>query len=246
MARRDGRADDELRPVRITPHFLAAPAGSALIEVGQTRVICTATLESKVPGFLIGSGNGWVTGEYAMLPGATETRAPREVTRGRPSGRTLEIQRLIGRALRGVVSRKALGERTIWIDCDVIQADGGTRTAAVTGGYVALALAAAKLETERQVREPLLSGMVAAVSVGIVEGRPVLDLDYAEDSAAAVDMNVVGTGSGGYVEIQGTAEGAAYSRAQLDRLLSLADEGIQRLIAAQRDALGGAMERLRL
>jgi len=244
MPRHDGRADSELRPVKMTPGYLRNPAGSVLIEVGQTRVICTATVEEKVPNFLHGSGEGWVTGEYAMLPGATDTRNQREIIRGRPSGRTLEIQRLIGRALRGVVHRRSLGERTIWVDCDVIQADGGTRTASITGGYVALCLALAKVRREKGVKGPLLGGMLAAVSVGVVEGRPVLDLDYVEDSAADVDMNVVGLDDGRYVEIQGTAEAEPYSREKLDGLLGLADEGIQRLIVAQRETLGSNLEGL--
>jgi ribonuclease PH len=241
MARHDGRSDNELRPIKLTPDYLRNPAGSVLIEVGQTRVICTATVEERVPHFLNHSGEGWITGEYAMIPGATDSRTQREVVRGRPSGRTLEIQRLIGRALRGSVDRRVLGERTIWVDCDVIQADGGTRTAGITGGYVAMCLALGKLRKEKLVRGPLLSGMLAAVSVGVVEGRPVIDLDYVEDSAADVDMNVVGTEDGRYVEIQGTAEGAPYPREQLDRLLGLADEGIQRLVAHQREALGDVL-----
>ncbi len=244
MPRHDGRSDDELRPIRMTPGYLRNPAGSVLVEVGETRVICTATVEDKVPPFLHGSGMGWVTGEYAMLPGSTDSRTQREVVRGRPSGRTLEIQRLIGRALRGVVHRRALGERTLWVDCDVIQADGGTRTASITGGYVALCLALAKLRKEKAVREPVLGGMLAAVSVGVVGGRALLDLDYVEDSAAAVDMNVVGLADGRYVEIQGTAETEPYRREQLERLLALADRGIAELVLAQRTALGTALDGL--
>jgi ribonuclease PH len=244
MPRHDGRSDNELRPLGITPNFLTNPAGSVLIEVGQTRVICTATVDEKVPHFLKGSGEGWITGEYSMLPGATDTRNQREVVRGRPSGRTLEIQRLIGRALRGVVDRRTLGERTIWIDCDVIQADGGTRTASITGGYVAMCLALDKLRRAKKFRGGVLNGMLAAVSVGIVEGRPLLDLDYVEDSAADVDMNIVGLEDGRYVEIQGTAEASPYSRDQLDQLLGLADEGLQRLIVAQREILGEALSGL--
>ena len=203
MPRHDGRADEQMRDLKIAPHYLKNPKGSVLIEVGQTRVICTASVEERVPPFLNGSGEGWVTAEYSMLPGSTGTRTQREVSRGKASGRTLEIQRLIGRALRGVVDRRALGERTIWVDCDVIQADGGTRTASVTGGYVAMALAMAKLQKEGRLRKPTLSDLLAAISVGIVENRPVLDLDYVEDSAAAVDMNVVGLSDGSYVEVQG-------------------------------------------
>jgi ribonuclease PH len=230
--------------MRMSPGYLRSPAGSVLIEIGHTRVICAATVEEKVPAFLQGRGEGWVTGEYAMLPSATDTRTQRESTRGRPSGRTLEIQRLIGRALRGVVDRRALGERTIWIDCDVIQADGGTRTASITGGYVALALALAKLRRAGQLRGPVLGGVLAAISVGVVEGRAVLDLDYVEDSAAAVDMNVVGLEDGRYVEVQGTAESQPLPRAQLDHLLELADAGIRKLTAAQREVVGAALEDL--
>lgn len=244
MPRHDGRAEDKMRELKMTPHYLSNPPGSVLIEVGRTRVICTASIEDRVPGFLHGSGEGWVTGEYAMLPGATDSRSQREATRGRQSGRTLEIQRLIGRALRGIVDRRALGERTIWVDCDVIQADGGTRTASVTGGYVALGLALAKLQKQRSLRKPPLTGLLAAISVGIVEGRPVLDLDYVEDSAAEVDMNVVGLEDGRYVEVQGTAESRPCTRDQLDGMLNLADAGIQQMIAAQREAIGGPLEDL--
>jgi ribonuclease PH len=242
--RHDGRAADELRPLRITPHFLENPAGSALIELGRTRVLCTASLEDRVPPFVHGTGQGWVTGEYAMLPGATDTRTPREVTRGHASGRTHEIQRLIGRALRGVVDRRKLGERTLWVDCDVLQADGGTRTASITGGYVALCLALDKLLERGLIGRPLLKGMLAAVSVGVVQGRPVLDLDYVEDSAAEVDLNVVGTDGEHYVEIQGTAESAPFPRAHLDRMLELADRGIAQLLAAQRETLGTRLDSL--
>ena len=244
MPRHDGRAEDDLRPIELNPGYLRNPAGSVLIHAGQTRVLCTATVEDKVPHFLHGSGSGWVTAEYAMLPGSTDSRTQREVTRGRASGRTLEIQRLIGRALRSVMDLRALGERTIWVDCDVLQADGGTRTAGITGGYVALCLALRKLRKDGRLRQPALCGMLAAVSVGVVEGRPMIDLDYVEDSAADVDMNVVGTEDGRYVEIQGTAEGAPYSREQLDRLLGLADEGIQRLITHQREAVGDVLDDL--
>ncbi len=242
--RHDGRADDELRPIKLTPGFLKHPPGSVLIEVGETRVLCAATLEDKVPPFLKGSGEGWVTGEYAMIPAATDTRSQREVTRGRASGRTLEIQRLIGRALRSMVDRKVLGERTLWVDCEVLQADGGTRTASITGGFVAMALAMHKLQQQQLIRGPLLSGMLAAVSVGVVEGRALLDLDYVEDSAAAVDMNVARTDRERYVELQSTAESAPFRREQLDSLLALADAGIDRLHRVQRETLGPLLDSL--
>jgi ribonuclease PH len=243
--RHDGRAADALRPIKLTPGFLKHPPGSVLIEMGETRVLCTATVEDKTPAFLHGSGEGWVTGEYAMIPAATDTRTQREATRGRLSGRTQEIQRLIGRALRSVVDRKALGERTIWVDCEVLQADGGTRTAAITGGFVALALALHKLQQERLLRGPALVSALAAVSVGIVEGRPVLDLNYAEDSGADVDMNVARTDDGRYVEVQSTAESVPFRRDQLEALLDLADRGIERLHREQREALGAAFGAVR-
>jgi ribonuclease PH len=242
--RHDGRAVDELRPVKITPAFLKHPAGSVLIEAGETRVLCTATVEDRVPHFLQGSGEGWVTGEYAMIPAATDTRTPREATRGRRSGRTMEIQRLIGRALRSVVDRTRLGERTLWIDCEVLQADGGTRTASITGGFLAMVLALGKLQRDRALRGPILTGMLAGISVGIVEGRPVLDLDYVEDSAAEVDLNVARTDGGRYVEVQGTAESKPFDREQLDTMLELADTGIDRLHREQRAVLGPVLETL--
>jgi len=226
------------------PHYLKNPLGSALISMGDTRVLCAASVEDRVPGFLQGTGQGWVTGEYAMIPAATGSRTPREIGKGRPSGRTMEIQRLIGRALRSVVDRRALGERTVWLDCDVLQADGGTRTAGITGAFVALALALGRLRERGALRGAVLVDQVAAVSVGIVEGVPVLDLDYVEDSAAEVDMNVVRTGSGPYVEVQGTAESAPFSRARLDDMLALADLGIDRLLAAQREVLGAELDPL--
>ena len=244
MTRHDGRSGDELRPVSLTPNYLRHASGSVLIEVGDTRVICAATVEDKVPPFLTGRAEGWITGEYGMLPASTNTRTPREVRRGRPSGRTMEIQRLIGRTLRSVIDRKALGERTLWVDCDVLQADGGTRTASITGGFVAVCLALDKMRRDGLLRRAALTGQVAAVSVGIVEGEPVLDLDYVEDSAADVDMNVVRTGDGRYVELQGTAETTPFGREQLDRLLELADHGIDRLLAQQRELLGEAYENL--
>jgi ribonuclease PH len=244
MARHDGRADDALRPVEMTADFLSHPPGSVLICMGQTRVLCTASVDERVPPFLNGAGEGWVTGEYAMIPAATDTRTPREIVRGRPSGRTMEIQRLIGRALRSVVDRKLIGERTLWIDCEVLQADGGTRTAAITGGFVALCLALSRLRDRGLIKKPPLTGLVAAVSVGIVQGVPVLDLDYIEDSAAEVDMNVVRTDDGRYVEIQGTAEATPFHRDLLDRLLARADTGIDELLARQRETLAGALDGL--
>ncbi len=244
MTRHDGRASDALRPVEIVPGYLRHPEGSVLISIGDTRVVCAASVEDKIPPFLKDTGEGWVTAEYAMIPSATHTRTPREIVRGRPAGRTMEIQRLVGRALRSVVDRKALGERTVWIDCDVIQADGGTRTASITGGFLAMGLALHALLDRRAIARPPLTGMVAAASVGIVEGRAVLDLDYVEDSAAEVDMNVVRTDDGRYVEIQGTAETTPFRRDSLDELLALAGVGIDLLLARQRAALGPALERL--
>jgi ribonuclease PH len=244
MKRHDGRRDDELRSIELVPGFLDIPAGSVLVSCGATRVLCTASIEERVPPFLHGTGAGWVTGEYAMIPGATGSRTQREATRGRLSGRTQEIQRLIGRAMRSVVDRRALGERTLWVDCEVLQADGGTRTASITGGFVALCLALAKLREARTLKEPPLSDQLAAVSVGVVAGRPVLDLDYVEDSGAAVDMNVVRTASGRYVELQGTAESAPFTRDELDRLLALADRGIEQLLELQRRAVGPVLSDL--
>lgn len=235
--RGDGRAVEGLRPVKITPDFIPSAEGSVLIEVGQTRVIVTATVEDGVPSFLKGSGKGWVTGEYGMLPRATEERTPREATRGKQSGRTLEIQRLIGRALRAVSDLKALGERTVWLDCDVIQADGGTRTASVTGAFVALALAMEKLVAAGILRSLPLTDYLAATSVGIVNDEMMLDLAYEEDSHAQVDMNVVMTGNGEFVEVQATAEGRPYSDTELNDLLELAAEGIRELIEIERDLL---------
>jgi len=235
--RPSGRRPDELRPVSFSTGFTRHAEGSVLVCFGETRVICTASVEPRVPPWLKGQGTGWITAEYGMLPRATHSRAPREATRGKQGGRTLEIQRLIGRSLRAVIDLEALGERTITIDCDVLQADGGTRTAAITGGYVALALATRRLEAGREIRDNPIHGQIAAVSVGIVGGVPVLDLDYAEDSDAETDMNVVMNEAGGFVEIQGTAEGHAFHRAELDRLLALAGSGITTLLAAQSAAL---------
>ncbi len=237
MVRSDGRANDQLRPVKLTPDFLPTAEGSVLIEMGQTRVIATATVEDGVPSFLKGTGKGWVTSEYGMLPRATEQRTAREASRGRQSGRTLEIQRLIGRALRGVVDMKAVGERTFWIDCDVLQADGGTRTASITGAFVALALACERLVAAGILRSVPLTDSVAATSVGIVNNELLLDLAYEEDSRAQVDMNVVMTGSGRFVEVQATAEGRPYTGAEMQQLLQLAGVGIRVLTEAQQELL---------
>ena len=237
--RSQNRAADALRPVRITRQFTVHAEGSVLIEFGQTRVLCTASVEERVPPHKKGSGEGWVTAEYGMLPRATHTRSSREAAKGKQSGRTQEIQRLIGRSLRAVFDLKALGERTITLDCDVLQADGGTRTAAITGAFIAAAdavngLMANGTLTQSPIREP-----IAAISVGIVEGTPLLDLEYIEDSACDTDMNVVMTAAGHFVEVQGTAEGAAFSRTEMGQLLDLAEKGIQELVAMQRAALAG-------
>jgi ribonuclease PH len=236
-SRHDGRAANALRELRIRRRFTRHAEGSVLIEMGATHVLCTASVEDGVPGFLRGKGQGWLTAEYGMLPRSTNTRMRREAAEGRQSGRTQEIQRLIGRSLRAVVDLAALGERTIRIDCDVLQADGGTRCASITGGYVALADAIAWCRARRVLAGEPLRDRVAAVSVGVVGGVPLLDLDYAEDSGCDTDMNVVMTGAGGFVEVQGTAERAAFSRAEFDALLTLAQQGIARLHAAQRAAL---------
>jgi ribonuclease PH len=229
-----GRAWDQLRPIKLTPDFVPVAEGSVLIEIGQTRVICTATLDDGVPSFLKGSGKGWVTAEYGMLPRATEQRTPRESTRGRQSGRTLEISRLIGRSLRAVTDQQKLGERTVWVDCDVIQADGGTRTASITGAYIAIAMAFERMIATGIFKSMPLTDSVAATSVGLVLGEPLLDLCYEEDSRAEVDMNVVMTGSGKFVEVQATAEGKPFVSAELDRLLNLAAVGIRHLTEQQR------------
>lgn len=239
MTRPDGREPDELRTVRYEIGYLEWAEGSVLFEMGKTRVLCAATYEQTVPRFLHGTGKGWVTGEYSMLPRATLERTAREVSRGRPSGRTQEIQRLIGRSLRAVTHLDRLGETMIVVDCDVLQADGGTRTAAITGGYIALALAVRNLKERDLVGGDVLEDSVAAVSTGLVGGEALLDLDYAEDSQAEVDFNVVMTGSESLVEVQGTAEGRAFSRDDLDRMLALAQHGIARLTAVQREAAGG-------
>ncbi len=232
------RAADELRLIRLTRQFTQHAEGSVLVEFGATRVICTASVEERVPPFLKGKGRGWVTAEYGMLPRATHTRMQREASRGRQDGRTLEIQRLIGRSLRAVMDLEALGERTITLDCDVIQADGGTRTAAITGGFVALADAVRHMITRRLVKKNPLHGQVASVSVGIYQGLPVLDLDYAEDSEAETDMNVVMNDAGAFVEIQGTAEGHAFHMEELQAMLELARGGIGQLLQKQREVLG--------
>ena len=237
FARTDGRAPDELRPARITPGFLPYAEGSVLIEMGNTRVVCAASLEDRVPPFLRNQGQGWLTAEYAMLPRATQTRTGREIGRGGPSGRTHEIQRLIGRSLRAVADMKALGERTITIDCDVLQADGGTRTAAITGAYVAFALASRQLLKIGKITRSLATDQVAAVSVGIVGNTPLLDLKYDEDSRAEVDMNIVCTGDGRFIELQGTAEREPFSRTQMDEMVALGMRGIEALIAIQQKVI---------
>lgn len=236
--RPSARSPDDLRPTSITREFTKHAEGSVLVEFGDTRVICTASVENRVPFFLKGKGQGWVTAEYGMLPRSTNTRTDREAARGKQGGRTMEIQRFIGRALRAVVDMEALGERTITIDCDVIQADGGTRTAAITGGFVALADAVRYLLLNRLIKKNPLHGQVASVSVGLYKGVPVLDLDYSEDSEAETDMNVVMNDAGAYVEIQGTAEGHAFHGEELDAMLALARIGITQLLKKQREALG--------
>ena len=237
VTRASGRSPNELRPVLIQRGFARHAEGSALIEFGNTRVLCTASVEEKVPAFLRGRNQGWLTAEYGMLPRATHTRTDREATRGKQSGRTLEIQRLIGRSLRAVTNLKSLGERTIQIDCDVLQADGGTRTASITGAFVALHDAVTSLSDRGLLTQWPIRDFVAAVSVGIVGGQLLLDLDYPEDSGGDTDMNVVMTGAGGFVEVQGTAEGVPFTRAQMDGLMSLAEHGIRELIVRQRMAL---------
>ena len=235
MTRLDARTADALRPTRITPGYLLHPEGSVLIEVGKTKVICTASIEEKVPPFLRGTGKGWVTAEYGMLPRATNTRTQREASQGKVSGRSQEIQRLIGRSLRSVVDMKALGERTIWIDCDVIQADGGTRCASITGGFVALVLALEKLKEQRSMPKLPITNYVAAISVGVVDTEPLLDLAYDEDSRAEVDMNIIKTSDGRFIELQGTAEQEPFPRIILDALLGLGERGIGLLIEKQRE-----------
>lgn len=237
--RPSGRKPDELRPVRLTRHYTCHAEGSVLVEFGATRVLCTASVEERVPPWLRNKGRGWVTAEYGMLPRATGTRNDREAARGKQQGRTIEIQRLIGRALRAAVDLEALGERRVVLDCDVLQADGGTRTAAITGAYVALVDACNRLLKEGRIRRSPVFGQVAAVSVGIYQGTPVLDLDYAEDSEAETDMNVVMNEAGGFIEVQGTAEGHAFRRDELNAMTELAETGVAQLIEAQRQALEG-------
>ena len=236
--RPDGRLDEQLRPTRITPNYLIHAEGSVLVESGKTKVICTASVEDRVPPFRRNSGKGWVTAEYGMLPRATTTRTQREASSGRVGGRTQEIQRLIGRSLRAVTRMEELGERTITLDCDVIQADGGTRTASITGAFVALVFAVQKMRDQEMIRTMPIQDYVAATSVGIVEGMPMLDLAYIEDSKADVDMNIVKTGAGLYIEVQGTAEAMPFGREALNRLLDLGDTGIRQLIALQRGLVG--------
>lgn len=240
MDRVDGRKPGELRPVRITRHYNKYAEGSVLIEVGDTKVICTASVEEKAPMFLRGEGKGWVTAEYGMLPRATGSRTPREAARGRVVGRTHEIQRLIGRSLRSVVDLSALGERTVWLDCDVIQADGGTRTASITGAFVALVDALNKLRAEGQLARLPVSDYIAATSVGRLKKEIILDLCYEEDSKAEVDMNIVMTGAGRFVEVQGTGEEATFDRREINSMIDLAAKGIDRLITVQKEALGAA------
>ncbi|MDQ0215423.1 ribonuclease PH [Oikeobacillus pervagus] len=237
--RTDGRKFDELRPIHIEKDYVKHPEGSVFITVGDTKVICNASIEERVPPFMRGGGKGWITAEYSMLPRATATRNIRESSKGKVSGRTMEIQRLIGRALRAVVDLESMGERTIWIDCDVIQADGGTRTASITGAFVAMAIAMAKLYTEKELKKFPITDYLAATSVGVLENHgAILDLNYIEDSQAEVDMNVVMTGSNEFVELQGTGEEATFSNKQLQELLMLAEKGISQLIQIQKEVLG--------
>ncbi len=238
MIRNDGRTPNQMRAVSIKKHFIKHAEGSVLIQVGNTQIICNASVEDKVPPFLRDKKQGWVTAEYSMLPRSTHTRTPRESSRGKVSGRTQEIQRLIGRSLRTVVDMEQLGERTLWIDCDVIQADGGTRTASITGAFVAMCLALKQLKKDKQIDVIPIKDFVAATSVGILNGKKILDLDYSEDSEAEVDMNIVKTGSGGFVEVQGTAEREPFSDKDLTALLSLAHKGIKELIVLQKKAIG--------
>jgi len=238
MPRTDGRAANAARETRITPNYTMHAEGAVLIEVGRTKVICTASVEERTPPFLRGTGKGWVTAEYGMLPRSTTTRMQRESSAGKVGGRTQEIQRLIGRSLRSVTSLGDFGERSLWVDCDVIQADGGTRTAAITGGFVALVLAFERLREQGAIKGVPITDYVAATSVGVIDGTPMLDLAYDEDSRAEVDMNVVKTSDGRFIEVQGTAETKPFDRAALDQLLALADEGLKHLIGKQRDVVG--------
>ena len=238
MQRNSGRKPNQLRQIKITKNYIKRPDGSVLIQAGNTKVICSANVEEKVPSFLRDKKTGWLTAEYSMMPSSTHTRSPREAARGKLSGRTQEIQRLIGRSLRAVIDMKALGERTVWIDCDVIQADGGTRCASITGAFVALCLALKKLKKQKLIKDIPIKDFVAAVSVGMYEGTVILDLDYSEDSKAEVDMNVIKTGAGKFVEVQGTAEGDPFDDKQMKGMLDFAHKGTQELVAIQKKAIG--------
>ena len=238
MPRTSGRSFNQVRDVKVTKNYIPHPDGSVLFQMGGTKVLCAAFIENKVPPFLRDKGQGWITAEYSMLPSSTHTRTPREASRGKLSGRTQEIQRLIGRSLRSIVDLDKLGERTIWVDCDVIQADGGTRCASITGGFIAITLALIKLKKEKLIKVIPIRDFVAAISIGIIGGKNCLDLDYSEDSKADVDLNVVKTGGGGFVEIQGTAEREPFSDKQMKAMLALADKGIKQLITIQRQAVG--------
>ena len=239
MTRQNGRRSDELRKLKITKNYIKYAEGSCLIEIGETKVITTATIENTVPPFLRGKGTGWITAEYGMIPRSCKTRVQREASKGKLGGRTMEIQRLIGRSMRSVADMSKIGERTIWIDCDVIQADGGTRCASITGSFVSVLLALEKMREEGAIGEIPVSDYVAAVSVGMLEGKPILDLDYSEDSTADVDMNIIMTGDGRFVEIQGTAEKEPFKKEDMNRLIALAKKGIDELIVAQKKALKG-------
>jgi len=238
MPRFNGRSSNQTRQVKVTKNYIIHPHGSVLFEMGNTRVLCSASVDNKVPSFLRDKGQGWVTAEYSMLPSSTNTRTSREATKGKVSGRTQEIQRLIGRSLRSIINLKKLGERTVWIDCDVIQADGGTRCASITGAFIALMLAMKKLKKDKLIKEMPVRDYVAAISVGVVSGKNYLDLDYSEDSEADVDMNIIKTGTGGFVEIQGTAEREPFSDKQMKAMLTLADKGIKQLVDIQKKAIG--------
>ena len=238
MPRFNGRSSNQTRQIKVTKNYIIHPHGSVLFEMGNTRVLCSASVDNKVPSFLRDKGQGWVTAEYSMLPSSTNTRTVREASKGKVSGRTQEIQRLIGRSLRSIINLKKLGERTVWIDCDVIQADGGTRCASITGAFIALMLAMKKLKKDKLIKEIPVRDYVAAISVGVVGGKNYLDLDYSEDSEADVDMNIIKTGTGGFVEIQGTAEREPFSDKQMKAMLTLADKGIKQLVDIQKKAIG--------
>jgi len=238
MPRLSGRSSSQIRAIKITKNYITHPHGSVLFQMGGTRVLCSASIDTKVPSFLRGQGRGWVTAEYSMLPSSTNTRTPREASKGKLSGRTQEIQRLIGRSLRSIVDLEKLGERTVWIDCDVIQADGGTRCASITGSFIALMLAMKKLKKDKLINQIPVRDYVAAISVGIINGKNLLDLDYSEDSVADVDLNIIKTGSGGFVEIQGTAEREPFSDKQMKSMIALADKGIKQLVAIQKKTIG--------